>query len=302
MAHQLSGYTHPSEATSARFAGHRRCHNSLETQLIKRVTTRFLFAVGLIAASLAYAAETPTLHQVYEAAQSGRLAEAQGMIQQVLKEHPNSAKAHFVDAELLAKAGLLANAREELNTAERLEPGLPFAKPQAVQTLKAKVSANVQGLAPMPSAQPASESFPWGLMLLGIGLIALIAFVVRALANRNNAPVVYPGNNPNGMAYPNGQGGYAPMAPQASGMGGGLMSSLATGAALGAGVVAGEALAHHFIDGDRTASATPVADSGSNFTNAGADNMGGMDFGITDNSSWDDGSSMADISGGDDWT
>jgi tetratricopeptide (TPR) repeat protein len=272
--------------------------------VIKTLTTRFLRAASLIAASLAYAAETPTLHQVYEAAQSGKMAEAQDMIQQVLKEHPNSAKAHFVDAELLAKAGQLANAKEELSTAERLEPGLPFAKPQAVQALKARISGTTQNIAPMTSAQPAHEGFPWGLMLLGIGLIALIAIVVRALANRNNAPVIYPGNNPNGASYPNGQSGYAPMAPQASGMGGGLMSSLATGAALGAGVVAGEALAHHFIDGNKPepTPAPPAADTGSSFANAGTDNMGGMDFGIADNSSWDDGASMADISGGDDWT
>jgi hypothetical protein len=224
------------------------------------------------------------------------------MIQQVLKEHPNSAKAHFVDAELLAKAGQLANAKEELSTAERLEPGIPFAKPQAVQALKARVSGNEQGFTPATSAQPAREGFPWGLMLLGIGLIALIAFVVRALANRNNTPVIYPGNNPNGM-YPNGQGGYAPMAPQTSGMGGGLMSSLATGAALGAGVVAGEAIAHHFIDGNATSNpASSPTEAWTATGNTVADDMGGTDFGISDNSSWDDGSSMADISGGDDWT
>ena len=72
------------------------------------------------------------------------------------------------------------------------------------------------------------------------------------------------------------------------------------GAAVGVGVVAGEALAHHFMDGGKTAAA-PVADN-SWGNNASDNNMGGSDFGIADNSSWDDNSNVAD-SGSDsgDW-
>jgi Flp pilus assembly protein TadD len=53
------------------------------------------------------------------------------MMQQVLVAHPNSAKAHFVQAELSARQGNLARAQEELTTAEKLAPGLPFAKPES---------------------------------------------------------------------------------------------------------------------------------------------------------------------------
>jgi len=35
------------------------------------------------------------------------------MIQVVLQAHPNSAKAHYVDAEILAKEGRLAQARKK---------------------------------------------------------------------------------------------------------------------------------------------------------------------------------------------
>ena len=51
------------------------------------------------------------------------------MMDQVLRHPPNSATAHFVMAELLAKEGRVSNARSELATAERLAPGLPFALP-----------------------------------------------------------------------------------------------------------------------------------------------------------------------------
>ena len=66
--------------------------------------------------------------------------------------------------------------------------------------------------------------------------------------------------------------------------------------------MAGEALAHRFMDGGHSAasSVTPVADSWGSSSNY----MGGSDFGIADNSSWDDNSSVADSSsdvGGGDW-
>lgn len=91
------------------------------------------------------------------------------------------------------------------------------------------------------------------------------------------------------------------MAPAGGGLGSGIMGGLATGAALGAGMVAGEALAHHFMDGNRNAadSVTPPADP----LNTASDDMGGTDFGIADNSSWDDSSSdsgSADVDG-DNW-
>lgn len=65
------------------------------------------------------AADDPSLHSIYEAANSGHLAQAQQMIGRVLADHPNSAKAHYVAAELDARQGQLAGAREQLATAEQ---------------------------------------------------------------------------------------------------------------------------------------------------------------------------------------
>lgn len=274
---------------------------------MRNAISGIVFAISILTAGAVFAVETPTLHQVYEAAQAGRLDEAQGMIQQVLREHPDSAKAHFVDAEILAKAGHPAQAREALSAAERLEPGLPFAKPQAVQALKARVSATHMSQEPMTTSQAAPGGFPWGMLLLLMGAIAVITLIMRAFAARNAPQSNYPSTYPSGSGVPGsgGQpypgGGYAPMASTAPGMGSGIMSSLATGAALGAGMVAGEALVHHFIDGNgnrvESNPAPSVADS-----RTSSDDMGGSDFGIADNSSWNDNSNMADISGGDDWT
>jgi hypothetical protein len=80
-------------------------------------------------------------------------------------------------------------------------------------------------------------------------------------------------------------------------MGGGLMGSLATGAALGAGMVAGQALASHLMGGSNQ------ANPGN--TNDGLNKVGGPaadapNFGVRDGSSWDDGGTSSwDDGGGD---
>ncbi|TCV89678.1 tetratricopeptide repeat protein [Sulfurirhabdus autotrophica] len=251
----------------------------------------------------------PTLHQVYLAAEAGRLGEAQGMMESVLKEHPNSSKAHYVEAEILAKQGRFENAEVELNRAESLAPGLPFAKPQAVSELKTMIaSIHQKPFSTKSGAIGNTAGFPWGMLMLGIGSIIVITLVVRAITNRNAASPA--GNYQAGMfgaigqpnaAYPPG-GSIAPAAPASGGIGSNIVSGLVTGAAVGAGMVAGEALVHHFMDGNRNNASAPtsIPDTWNSTTN----DMGGTDFGIADNASWDDNASVADNSdiGGDDWS
>ncbi len=87
-------------------------------------------------------------------------------------------------------------------------------------------------------------------------------------------------------------------------MGSGILGGLATGAAVGAGMVAGEELMHHFTDGGRSESGMPIRDAQA----MPPDNMGGADFGVRDGGSWDDSSSSSSWDtgssggGGDDWT
>jgi clan AA aspartic protease (TIGR02281 family) len=81
----------------------------------------------------------PTMKQIYEAATTGQLDKAQQMITEVLANHPDSAKAHYVQAELYAKEGKNTFARSELLEAERLNPGLSKFSEQSVRELKAQL-------------------------------------------------------------------------------------------------------------------------------------------------------------------
>lgn len=92
------------------------------------------------------------MHQIYEAAEAGHLEQAQRMMDQVLRDHPDSSKAHFVQSELYVREGKADLAGAELNRAEQLKPGLPGENPQAVKALKAVLGQAHSGTSRIPLA------------------------------------------------------------------------------------------------------------------------------------------------------
>jgi len=241
-----------------------------------------------------------TLPQVSQAIQSGQLAKADAMMKEVLQNHPNSAKAHYIAAELYLKEGKLDAARNAFVRAENLAPGLPFAQAESVQRLQTQLSTTN---APVPESAGVGSILSSPLFWILIAI--LIAGVVFFMKNRKrpepvqvyNAPTAnnpYPGAPGAPGSYPPGAPGY-PGAP-APGMGGGLMGSLATGAALGAGMVAGQALASHLMGGGNQANPGNV---NNDFNKVGGPAADAPNFGVRDGSSWDDaGSNSWDDGGG----
>ncbi len=299
-----------------------------------RMVQALLLAAALSVGTAAMAQTEPTLNQVYAAAQSGKLDQAQLMIQQVLIGHPNSAKAHFVRAELYARQVDLTHARASLATAESISPTLAFAKPEAVLALRTQLGkANALTSVASPASNsfarpatgaattaPAAARAPEGRpsatssMVLPLVLVGGV-LVFGYFAFRKRVPQAGPqtpaytasGNGLNGpqsfgmgsgqSPYP--QGGYPQ--PAGNGMGGRIMGGVATGLAVGAGVLAAEAIGRSFMGHHNSASAgQPDRTSGDNFQPIADPNrdMGGNDFGVNDSSSWDDGGSSSD-SGGD---
>lgn len=292
-----------------------------------------LVSIGL--AGQALAQSEPTVKQIYEAAQAGKVDQAQVMVQQVLIAHPDSARAHFVQAELFARRGLRSQARESLLQAEKLSPGLPFARPQAVQELrdqlasKANPASSLQSATVGKAATPArpESSFPLGLGLaLGGGAIALAIFAISRRASRNRAePAPYavgpdnagssaqtfgsavsgqPGNVQ--QAYGQSYGapyGQPPVAPGGSGIGRQVMGGLATGAAVGAGMLAAQALGRNMMGHDERGGrvsddAPPIDKHGDQTPLPGNSDMGGQQFGLNESASWDDAGGGTDDSGG----
>lgn len=284
----------------------------------------WIVAAALLGMGSAMAQSEPTLAQVYEAANAGQLDKAQTMMQQVLVAHPNSAQAHFVQAELSARQGNMSRAQEELQTAEKLAPGLPRIKPESVQHLRSQIAAKPAGASnslattsnhpvasTMPAAPAPAPSFPWG-MALGLGAAAVGLYFVLNRKKAAAAPQA-PGYNggigaSSGLSGPQsfgmgnaapapygqppyGQAGYG-QAPVGSGMGSKIAGGLATGLAVGAGMMAANAIGKTLMGNDEHTSQHKDNGNGNNFggyepSPQNAD-MGGQNFGVQDGGGWDD--------------
>ena len=241
--------------------------------------------------STALADSDPTMDQIYTAAAGGHLDQAQQMITQVLADHPTSAKAHYVQAELFAKEGKTSLARSELATAEQLKPGLPFANPRSVQELKAQLGLRTGtfGSPTVIRPVPAERRFPWGTVLVLAGVVAVLWMLFRRRRTYAQYPAAGAAPGGPGDLWPRIRAGRLWPGPMGGGgIGSGIAGGLASGLAVGAGVVAGEELAHHFLDGGRGGGVIPPADAGEQ--GLGNSDMGGSDFGVNDpGSGWDDG-------------
>ena len=255
--------------------------------ILKRSSAILAASLLLVAAAGPAFAADPTIDQIHAKAVSGDIQGALTMMEPVLKDHPNSAKAHYVEAELLAHAHRTGEARAELAKAQQIAPGLPGIKPQSVSQLNAEL--NLTAGTGVAAPIPAPSGIHWGpIVIIGLAVFALMAMLRRRSAPayaQGGGAAVYPAGMTGaaGPGYGPGSGG---MPMGGGGMGSGLMGGLASGLAMGAGVAVGEEVIGHMFgshQGGMGGMGGDVADPNAN--------MGGDDFGISDAGSWDDGGS-----------
>jgi len=263
-----------------------------------RVCSILMLALAFAHVDLAQA--DPTIDEVYRQAHSGHLAKAQEMMREVLRDHPDSAKAHFVMADLLAASGDRALAAEHLATARRLAPGLPFATSASVHELEQRLDGGENAGEGADAENRPIWSFGWGSGVALIVGLALIAFVFR----RRPLPMAGTTSSASApSAAPSAPNATSTVAPPSTGSG--LGSAVATGLATGAGVVAGEAIAHRLLRPDQPATTAAPDPTQAPAPTVENDDLGGNDFGISEPDSWDDNSSNDDtddpIGGDDDW-
>ncbi|NOW44416.1 hypothetical protein FHW96_000558 [Novosphingobium sp. SG751A] len=283
---------------------------------MKKSALWLLAPVALMMVSAPVMAAEPSVRDVYATARAGQVDKAVTMMDEVLKAHPNSAKAHYVQAELLAKQGKTADARAQLAQAEKLAPGLPGIQPQSVAALKSQLNGGSVGNGAVTRSEAPQPAQSRGISWVGIVLIGALVFGVLAFFRRRsrqaevyNAPYGAQGgqgfggpgyggpgygNQGYGGGYP--QPGYPPQ--QGGGMGSSILGGLATGAAAGAGFAAGEKIIDGMFGDHKDEQRRPLREDNSGWDSGNSNqDMGGNDFGISDDSSWD----SSDDGNGGDW-
>jgi len=272
--------------------------------------TSLLFAALLSLASVASAADSPRDVQALIA--RGDFAGAETLLRQAVSEHPASAKAHYVLAEVLAHEGNIGEAKAEATMAATLDPGTHFTDPAKFQAFQRELG---KALAPAAASQRAttvadpgapqattgrSSSYVVGLVFVGGIVLLLLLFLVRRKRDVAPAPGGYAYTPPIENPAPYGSytnGPYAPQPAPHSGVG------TAVAAGLG-GVVAGmlldEALRAHGQGGEAPvvapAAQAPADPSGQAYDDLRNDpiDMGNDDDSWDDSASGDSGSSDDD--------
>ena len=231
---------------------------------------KFVVSVALVACS-ALAWALPSLQEVEAQVQQGHYAQAESMMREVVAAKPNSARAHYIYAEILAHDGSFARAADEARLARQIDPDVKFAAPEKFSAFEALLQRQQAQAAPARVA-PAREAFtpaaraalapaaasagiPSWVWLAGL---AAIAFVLWRGFSRSRGAVgptgavgapgsyaapPYSPNGPNavgpaGMPY----GAGYPAARPSSGM---MGVGLAAAGGLAAGVLADEMLHRH---------------------------------------------------------
>jgi hypothetical protein len=246
-------------------------HNDQEIKL-KKLIQALVLSFAVLSTSVVVA--EPTVKEIYQTAQTDS-AKALTMIAEVIKNRPNSARAYYIQSELLLQSGKKVEAKAAFLKSQSLDPALSFARPESVERLRTalgiKKSGNVFGM-------DRDHVILWACG--GLLVLLLLMFMARRkprtpeyspsynLQNRpitpytSSANVAPAGTDPTSSAAATPGSAQAPGAAQAPARSG-MMGSLAQGAAMGVGVAAGATLVNHLLNGNKANAApaeTPPAD------------------------------------------
>jgi hypothetical protein len=278
---------------------------------------------GILICSLALwsalAFALPSTDEVQAAVRAGNYAQADTMMREVVEAKPQSAKAHYIYAEILAREGKFGDAATQARAAREIDPAIGFTDPakfrsfeQELQRANGQVIDQTGGAAPSSHVAPqrATGGVPGWVWAGGLAIVAF--FVLRAVMRRASGGVGG-GNNGGGFMR---QGGY-PVPNNGYGQGGGYGynngpsmggGAMRTGLAAAGGLAAGM-LAEKYLEGRREDGA--AGNAGANWDNGQSSaandlenrsvdfgNGGGWDAGGSDGGGFDPGGGGGGNDGG----
>lgn len=258
-----------------------------------------------LALSSLWAMALPTVDEVQTEIRQGRYAQAETMMKEVVAARPNSARGHYVYAEILAHNGKREQAVQEVQLARQLDPAITFTEPAKFQAFEkslqgsgdrrspaAAVTSPTVGGKSAPAAASSSGIPAW---LWGLGGLAVAMLVWRMISRRTQPQPAY--GNPAYASQPGyGQPGYGQP------MGGGAGSGMLGAGLAGVGGFAAGMLAEKYLHGSSNNGQSDTASQGNSHNNASAQDEGGLIPGYFDNDSNNrGGGGDIDFGNGDDW-
>jgi tetratricopeptide (TPR) repeat protein len=120
-----------------------------------------LFAILLAAAALAMSAAAfavPSTRDVETAMSQGNWQHADAQLVQVIEAHPNSAHAHYLYGQVLAREGRPVDALAELDKARSIDPQLRFASsPSQFNAIESRIRQQVNRAVPHNTPSPSAQ-------------------------------------------------------------------------------------------------------------------------------------------------
>ena len=273
---------------------------------MKKLIQSLVLSFAVLSTSVVVA--EPTVKEIYQTAQTDR-AQALNMIAEVIKNRPNSARAHYIQSELLLQSGKKVEAKAAFLKSQSLDPALSFARPESVERLRTALGVKKSGNA---FGMDTDHVILWACG--GLLVLLLLMFMIRRRPstpeyspsyNLQNRPITPYTSNANVASSETAQTQSTSATPgnaqtagtaQAPAARSGMMGSLAQGAAMGVGVAAGATLVNHLLNGNK-ASAAPAETSPAQVPTYTPD----QDFGVRDSGGDWGGDSGGFDDSGDNW-
>jgi tetratricopeptide (TPR) repeat protein len=177
----------------------------------KNAMKKFILALLLLVPAFgAYADNSPKDVQALIA--KGDYTGAEAMLRDAVSAHPQSAKAHYVLAEVLAHEGNVGEAKAEATKASQLDPETKFTDPARFRHFQQELD---QALSPAPKAHTAATTTPYNnpqpavsngggssSMLVGILVFGAVIVLIIVLWSRRRRSANEYMNNPPRWAMP----------------------------------------------------------------------------------------------------
>lgn len=275
---------------------------------------KLIVGLGLaLFVSLAWA--LPTLQQVETATTQGRFGEAETMLAEVVAAKPDSAKAHYIYAEVLAHNQKFPKAAEEAARARQLDPKIAFTDPAKFsafeQTLQREQSpapraratnrSSAGAVAPSMAVEPAGRAgVPGWVWLVGLAIVAMVlwrgfsrsrAAGQGPLAAAGGPPGAYGAGGGMNSGYGYGPGAVPPTAKQGSGL---LGTGLAVAGGVAGGMLIDEMLHRRGESGTNSFGGFDQGGSGASSSDQAAQELENRQVDFGNGSDWDSGGGGVD--------